>query len=73
MSGQPRRRPTKQVRVKVSLLLTQNEIERLEARAAGEVRPVANYIAWVIEQHLATKPSKVSKPRDADPSEERAS
>ena len=38
--------------------------------AAGEIRPVANYVAWVIEQHLAAKP-KNAKPRDADPSEER--
>ena len=70
MSGQPRRRPAKQVRVKVALLLTQPEIERLEARAAGEIRPVGNYVAWVIERHLAAKP-KARKPRDADPSEER--
>ena len=48
-----RSKPTKQVRVKVSLLLTQAEIERLESRAAGEVRPIGNYVAWVIEQHLA--------------------
>ena len=37
-----------------SLLLTQSEIERLGARAAGEVRPVANYVAWVIEPRVAT-------------------
>ena len=65
-----RSKPTKQVRVKVALLLTHSEVERLESRDAGEVRPVANYVAWVIEQHLGAKPRK-AKPRDADPSEER--
>ena len=37
----------------------------------AEIRPVANYIAWAIEQHLATKSSKAREPRDADPSDER--
>ena len=71
MAPAHRKRLTRQVRVKVALQLTQAEIERLEARAAGEIRPIGNYVAWVIERHLATKPTKASKPRDADPNEER--
>ena len=73
MASQQRKRPTKQVRLKVALLLTADEIARLESRAAGEVRSVANYIAWVIQQHLDSKPKKAGKPRDADPGVERVS
>ena len=58
MSGQPRRRPTKQARVRLALQLTEDEAARLEARAAGEVRSVGNYIAWVVEKHLASKSKK---------------
>ena len=71
MSGQPRRRPTKHVRVRLALQLTEDEAARLEARAAGEVRSVGNYIARVIELHLASKSKKARKPRDADPDEQR--
>ena len=70
VSSERRKRPARQVRIKVTLLLTPDETARLEARAAGEIRPIGNYVAWVIEQHLATKPKK-RRPRDADPSEER--
>ena len=71
MSPARRKRPTRQVRVRLALQLTEDEAARLEARAAGEVWSVGNYIAWVVEQHLAEKLKKARKPRDADPNEER--
>ena len=42
--------PMRHIRLRLSLPLTGQEIKRLEARAAGEVRSVANYVAWVIQQ-----------------------
>ena len=47
------------------------EIKRLEARAAGEVRSVANYVAWVIEHDLAAKPRRRRTPLDANPRHKR--
>ena len=73
MPSSPRSRPTKQVRIKVALLLTQDEIHRFQARAAGEARPIGNLLSWMIEQHLAKRPKKARKPRDADPDVERIS
>ena len=64
-------RPTRQIRLRLALPLTRQEIKRLEARAAGEVRSVANYIAFVIQQDLATKPSRKRPPLDASPRHKR--
>ncbi len=63
--------PTRQIHLRVSLPLTRQEIKRLKARTAGEVRSVANYVAWVIEQDLATRPKRPRPPLDADPHQER--
>ena len=49
MPAKPRPKPTRQIRLRLALPLTRQEVKRLEARAAGEVRSVANYVAWVIE------------------------
>ena len=66
MPAKPRKRPTLTVPVRADLQLTADEIKRLESRAAGEVRSVANLIAWWMEQELAVKP-RARKPRDANP------
>ncbi len=66
-----RTRPTRQIHLRVSLPLSRQEIKRLEARAAGEVRSVANYVAWVIEQDLDAKPKRQRPPADANPREKR--
>ncbi len=66
-----RTRPMRQIRLRLALPLTRQEIKRLEARAAGEVRSVANYVAWVIEQDLDAKPKRRRPPVDANPREKR--
>lgn len=40
----------KEMRLRLWLPLTRQEIKQLEARAAGEIRSVANYVAWVISE-----------------------
>ncbi len=71
MAAGPRSKPARQIRLRLALPLTHQEIKRLEARAAGEVRSVANYVAWVIEQDLATKPKRLRPPLDANPRHKR--
>ena len=66
-----RTRPTRQIHLRLALPLTHSEIKRLEARAAGEVGSVANYVAWVIQQDLAAKPKHRRLPLDANPREKR--
>ena len=68
-----RTRPTRQIHLRLAHPLTRTEIKRLEARAAGEVRSVANYVAWVIEQDLATKPKRRRPLLDANPGHKRIS
>jgi hypothetical protein len=60
------------VPVRVDLLLTQSEVKRLESRAAGEVRSVANYVAWVIQQDLVGGRKRRRQPLDGDPREKRS-
>ncbi len=66
-----RTRPTRQIRLRLALPLTRDEVKLLEARAAGEVRSVANYVAWVIQRDLAAKPKRQRPPLDADPRHKR--
>ena len=56
-----RRKPTKtlrpkparrKVRVHTTPKLTPAEFEKLEARAAAEMRSVANYVAFLVVQHM---------------------
>ena len=61
----------RQIRLRLALPLTRQEIKRLEARAAGKVRSVANYVAWVIQQDLAAKGKRKRAALDGDPSRER--
>ncbi len=56
-----RRKPTKtlrpkpverKVRIHTTPKLTRSEFEKLQTRAAGEMRSVANYVAFLVVQHL---------------------
>ena len=56
-----RRKPTKtlrpkpaerKLRIHTTPKLTRHEFEKLQARAAAEMRSVANYVAFLIVQHL---------------------
>ena len=60
----PRRKPIKTlrpkpveptVRIHTTPKLTRSEIEKLQARAAAEMRSVANYAAFLVVQHLKGK------------------
>ena len=63
--------PMRHIRLRLSLPLTRRDIKRLDARAAGEVRSVANYVAWVIQQDLTSKGKRKRAALDGDPSRER--
>ena len=71
MAARPRSKPTRQVRLRLTLKLTAQEIKALESRAAGEARSVSNLIEWVIARELAPGKRRVRKARDADPKQER--
>ena len=71
MAAQPRSKPTRTARVRLTLKLTAAEAKALEARAAGEARSVSNLVEWVIERELAPGKRRARKPRDADPKRER--
>ncbi len=56
-----RRKPTKtlrpkparpKVRIHTTPKLTRSEFEKLQARAAAEMRSVANYVAFLVVQHM---------------------
>ncbi len=63
-------RPTRQVRLRLSLPLSREEAKRREARAAGEVRSVANYVSWVIAEALGSQRRR-QRPLNANPREKR--
>ncbi len=63
-------RPKRQVRLRLALPLTRDEVKRLEARAAGEVRSVANYVSWVIAEALGSQRRR-QRSLDANPREKR--
>ncbi len=65
------KQPTRQVRLRLSLPLTREEAKRLEARAAGEVRSVANYVSWVIAEALGSQRRR-QRSLDANPREKRS-
>ena len=55
MPGRRRKRdPTalRTVRLRLAPKLTREETRKLEARAAADLRPVANYVAYLIAQDL---------------------
>ena len=58
MAGRRRQRDPsalKTVRLRLAPQLTREEARKLEARAAADLRPVANYVAYLIAQDLRGK------------------
>ncbi len=64
------KQPTRQVRLRLSLPLTRENAKRLEARATGDVRSVANYVSWVIADSLGSQRRR-QRSLDANPREKR--
>ncbi len=69
-----RRKPTKtlrpkparpKVRIHTTPKLTRSEFEKLEARAATEMRSVANYVAFLVVQHMKGKGRRKLRPLPA--------
>ncbi len=50
--------------------LTREETRKLEARAAADLRPVANYVAYLIAQDLSGK-RRAGRPTSAKPGDKR--
>ena len=70
-----RRRPRdpsalKTVRLRLAPKLTREEARKLEQRAAADLRPVANYVTYVIAQDLRGK-RRSSRSTSAKPGDER--
>ncbi len=70
----PRRKPTKslrpkparpKVRIHTTPKLTRSEFEKLQARAAAEMRSVANYVAVLVVQPLKGKGRRKLRPLPA--------
>ncbi len=57
-------------RLRLAPQLTREEARKLEARAAADVRPVANYVAYLVAQDLRGKRRRV-RPTSAKPGAER--
>ncbi len=78
-----RRKPTKtlrpkpskrKVRIHTTPKLTRSEFEKLQARAAAEMRSVANYVAFLVVQPLKVKGRRKLRPLPATrPGDERVS
>ncbi len=64
------KQPTRQVRLRLSLPLSREEAKRREARAAGVVRSVANFVSWVIAETLGSQRRR-QRPLNANPREKR--
>ena len=60
----------KTVRLRLAPQLTREEARRLEARAAADFRPVANYIAYLIARNLKAK-RRSGRPTSAKPGDDR--
>ncbi len=70
-----RRKPTKtlrpkpsrrKVRIHTTPKLTRSEFEKLEARAAAEMRSVANYVAFLVVQHMRGNGRRKLRPLPAN-------
>ncbi len=57
-------------RLRLAPQLTREEARKLEARAAADLRPVANYVAYLIAQDLHGKRRRV-RPTSAKPGDKR--
>ena len=60
----------KTTRLRLAPQLTREEVRKLEARAAADLRPVANYVAYLIAQDLKRKRSR-NRPTSARPGDKR--
>ncbi len=73
MPGRRRQRdPTalRTVRLRLSPQLTREEARKLEARAAADLRPVANYVTYLVAQDLQGE-RRPSRRTSAKPGDER--
>ncbi len=73
MPGRRRQRDPsalKTVRLRLAPKLTREEARKLEQRAAADLRPVANYVAYLIAQDLHGKRRRV-RPTSAKPGDKR--
>ncbi len=66
------RRPAalRTVRLRLAPKLTREETRKLEARAVADLRPVPNYVAYLIAQDLKGKRHR-GRPSSAKPGDER--
>ena len=60
----------KTVRLRLAPQLTREEVRKLEARAAADVRSVANFVAFLIAQDLSGKRRR-GRPTSAKPGDKR--
>jgi hypothetical protein len=58
------------VRLRLAPKLTREETRKLEARAAADLRPAANYVAYLIVQDLRDK-RRSGRPTSAKPNDKR--
>ena len=73
MPGRSRQRDPsrlKTTRLRLEPKLTRKELRKLEERAAADLRPVANYVAYLIAQDLQGK-RRPNRPTSAKPGEKR--
>jgi hypothetical protein len=73
MAGRRRERNSsalKTVRIRLAPLLTREEARKLELRAAADLRPVANYVAYLLAQDLRGK-RRAGRPTSAKPGDKR--
>ncbi len=73
MAGRRRQRDPsalRTTRLRLAPQLTREETRKLEARAAADLRPVANYVAYLVAQDLSGK-RRSGRPTSAKPSDDR--
>ena len=61
----------KTVRLRLAPKLTREEVRKLEERAAADLRPVANYVAYLIAQDLRGK-RRAGRRTSAKPGDDRS-
>ncbi len=60
----------KTTRLRLAPQLTRDEVRKLEARAAADLRSVANFVAYLVVQDLSGK-RKARRPTSAKPGDKR--
>ena len=58
------------MRLRLAPQLTRDETRKLEARAAADLRPVPNYVAYLVDQDLRGKRRR-GRPTSAKPGDKR--